>query len=100
MRSIDYYIDCGECGELDIEVEYDYTPPQRATHLDPPWEAEVTLTRVTHRHTDVSWMFLDSLQNSEALYEKIVEREEIDRRADAADHYYDMMKERKLYESA
>lgn len=43
----------GYMGDLDVQVAYDYSPPQAQTHTDPSFDAEVKVTSVVWNATEL-----------------------------------------------
>ena len=98
MGSILHTLDCGELGELDLVVEYDYQPPERMTRDYPGCGESITVTGCTLVGKDVDWLFGCVLQDSEDLMEKIHELETTEREADYADYLYQLKKDEAAHE--
>lgn len=47
------YIDMGELGEHEVDVEFDYTPGCSGSHDEPPSFPEVEITKVIWRGMDI-----------------------------------------------
>lgn len=45
-RTYETFIDCGELGEVEAIVKYDYQPKERATHDYPGCPAQVTVNDI------------------------------------------------------
>jgi hypothetical protein len=85
MNQIQYTVDLGDIGEVDLLVDYDYTPGRAGTMYDrfgdpgsPPEGCEVQATKVTilGRSNDMNKVLLQHLVDSENFRYSVIEHEE------------------------
>lgn len=86
-----YTIDLGVLGEIDLDIDYDYSPGNAATWIDPPEPAEFEITNLNH--VDLNRLLRDYLDTDDNLLQTVHEYETIDREVAHADHYNDMKRE-------
>lgn len=89
-----YIVDLGVLGEVELNVEYDYSPGRHATYDDPPEPCELTITNLLLPFDDLHTQIIEYLCDDDNFLQEVHEREVIDVEAARADHYNDMKRER------